>query len=88
MNLHLQFCLTTISLKKSNVHYTGGITPKRVTSGGGHLRGIASGPAMAEAFLKWGGPKPMTRFSSPTTRAGSGVARNIKRGEHNFHISF
>ena len=37
-------------------------------------------PAMAEAFLKWGGPKPMTRFSSPTTRAGCGVARNFKRG--------
>ena len=23
-------------------------------------------PAMAEAFLKWGGPKAMTRFPSPT----------------------
>ena len=39
---------------------------------------------MAEAFLKrggggGGGPKPTTRFSSPTTRAGSGVARNFKR---------
>ena len=31
-------------------------------------------PAMAEAFLKWGGgPKPMTRSS--TTKEGSGVAR-------------
>ena len=28
-----------------------------------------------------GGPKPMTRFSSLTTRAGSGVARHCKRGE-------
>ena len=37
-------------------------------------------PAMAEAFLKWGGPKLMIRFSSPTTRAGSVVARNFKRG--------
>ena len=35
---------------------------------------------MAEAFLKWAGPKPMNRFSSPTTRGGSGVARNFKRG--------
>ena len=25
--------------------------------------------AMAEAFLKWGDPKPMTRCSSPTTWA-------------------
>ena len=37
--------------------------------------------AMAEAFLKWGGPKPMTIISSPTTRAGSGVARHFKGGE-------
>ena len=43
--------------------------------------------AMAEAFLKWGGPKPMTRFSSSTTEDGSGIARNLKkRGGHNFHI--
>ena len=37
---------------------------------------------MAEAFLKWGSPKPMTRFSLSTTKDGSGVARNfIKGGE-------
>ena len=31
----------------------------------------------------------MTRFSSPTTRAGSGVVRNFKGGRgHNFHIFF
>ena len=31
----------------------------------------------------------MTRFFSPTTRAGSGVARNFKKGvKHNFHIFF
>ena len=28
---------------KSNLHYTRGITPKRVTSGGAHLRGLAPG---------------------------------------------
>ena len=37
-------------------------------------------PAMAETFLKWGCLKPVTKFSSPTTRAGSGVARNFERG--------
>ena len=52
---------------------------------------MASGSAMVEAFLKWrgGGPKPMSRFSSPTTQTGSGVARNFKRrggGSHNFHV--
>ena len=35
---------------------------------------------MAEAFLKWGGPKPVNRFSSPIIKAGSGVARNLKKG--------
>ena len=48
---------------------------------------IGSTAAIAEAFLKWGGAKPMTRFSSPTTKAGCGVARKFKRGTgHNFHI--
>ena len=32
-----------IEIKKSNLHYTRGITPKRVTSGGAHLRGLAPG---------------------------------------------
>ena len=31
------------SKKKSNLHYTRAITPKRVTSGGAHLRRLASG---------------------------------------------
>ena len=39
------------------------------------------------SIAKVGGPKPMTRFFSPTTRAGSSVAKNFKRG-HNFHIFF
>ena len=38
------------------------------------------------SISKVGGPKPMTRFSSSTTKDGSGVARNYKRGGHNFHI--
>ena len=28
-------------MKKSNLHYTRGITPKRVTSGGSDFRGVA-----------------------------------------------
>ena len=44
-------------------------------------------PAMAEAFLKWGGLKPMTRFSSSATKDGSGEARNCKKGGgQNFYI--
>ena len=33
---------------KSNLHYTCGITPKRVTSGGVHLRGLAPGQHSSE----------------------------------------
>ena len=40
-------CLTTydfyMSNKKSNLRYTRGITPKRVTTGGDHLRGLVPG---------------------------------------------
>ena len=32
-----------ITNQKLNLHYTGGITPKRVTSGGARLRGLAPG---------------------------------------------
>ena len=32
-------------VNKSNLHYTRGITPKRVTSSGAHLRGFAPGAA-------------------------------------------
>ena len=44
--------------------------------------------AMAEAFPKWGGRKPMTRFSSSTTKDGSGVARNFKRGGGAYFLIF
>ena len=36
------------SNQKSNLHYTRGITPKRVTSGGTHLRGLAPGRHSSE----------------------------------------
>ena len=34
--------------KTSNLHYTRDITPKRVTSGGAHLRGAGLGPHNSE----------------------------------------
>ena len=34
--------------KKSNLRYTRRNTPKRVTSGGAHFRGAASGPRSSE----------------------------------------
>ena len=33
---------------KTNLHYSRGIAPKRVTSGGAHLRGLASGQHSSE----------------------------------------
>ena len=38
--------------KKSNLHYTRGITPERVTSGGAHLRGLASEQHSSEETLQ------------------------------------
>ena len=32
-----------LTVSKSHLHYTRGSTPKRVTSGGAHLRGLAPG---------------------------------------------
>ena len=42
----------TFTLKKSNLHYTRGITPKRVTSGRAHLRGLAPGLHSSEETLQ------------------------------------
>ena len=39
---------------KSNLHYTSGITPKRVTSGEAHLRGLAPGlHSSEETSQRW-----------------------------------
>ena len=38
---------------KSNLHYTRGITPKHVTSGGVHFRGLAPGQHSSEKTSQW-----------------------------------
>ena len=41
-------------LKKNNLYCIRGITPKRVTSGGAHLRGLAPGQhSSEETSLRW-----------------------------------
>ena len=40
------------------------------------------------SISKVGGPKINDQIFSPTTRVGSGVARNFKRGKQSFHILF
>ena len=43
-----------ISKLKSNLHYTRRVTPKRVTSGGAHLRGLAPGQhSTEETSQRW-----------------------------------
>ena len=37
---------------KSNLHYIRGITPKRVTSDGAHLRGLAPGQRSSEEMTQ------------------------------------
>ena len=47
----LQVYLKRLELKNSNLLNTRGITPKRVTSGGVHLRGLAPGQHSSEETL-------------------------------------
>ena len=45
-----------VNVKKSNLHYTPGITPTRVPSGGAHLRGLAPGQhCFEETSQRWRG---------------------------------
>ena len=39
---------TLLTISESNLHYTRGITPMRVTSSGAHLRGLAPGLLSSE----------------------------------------
>ena len=43
----------TMKKSKLNLHYTRGIMPKRVTSGGAHLRGLAPGLHSSEETSQW-----------------------------------
>ena len=56
------FC-SHVGLPKSNLHYTRGITPKRVTSGGAHFRCLAPGQHSSEEISqRWravGDPVPI-----------------------------
>ena len=47
-----------------------------------YKRGVRAEASDGGSISKMGGgeAKPMTRFFSPTIRAGSGVARNLKKG--------
>ena len=68
---------------KSNLHYTRGITPKRVTSGGAHFRCLASGQHSSEVTSqRWravGDPVydlTDSGFEPQTSRMDSNVSKN------------
>ena len=44
---------SSMSKIKSNPYYTRGITPKRATSGGAHLRDLAPGRHSSEESSQW-----------------------------------
>ena len=49
---YFRFCFCS-HVSKSNLHYTRGITPKRVTSGEVHLRCLAPGQHSSEGISQW-----------------------------------
>ena len=55
MNFREERALYKCAIRKnSNFYYTYGITPKRVTSGGAHLRGLAPGQySFEETSERW-----------------------------------
>ena len=47
-------CSHDLMIRKSNFHYTRGITPKRMTSGGVHIRGLVPGQHSSdETSQRW-----------------------------------
>ena len=54
--LSVSLIALTNEKKKSNLHYTRDITPKRVPSGGAHLRGLVPGQhSSEETSQRWRG---------------------------------
>ena len=51
--LYSTVAITTHFCIKLNLYYTRDTTPKRVTSGGAHLRGLASGLHSSEVTSQW-----------------------------------
>ena len=71
-NFQLKFKITCsenkcfVNKPKKYLHYTGGITPKRVTNGGVRLRGLAPGQHSSEELTqRW---RHCFRFDRPGNR--------------------
>ena len=62
----INFCQADLTKKIINLHYARGITPKRVTSGGGHFCGLAPGQhSFKETSQRW---RDCVRFHQPGNR--------------------
>ena len=48
VGVYLVILLSVMSNQKSNLHYSRGMTPKHLTSGGAHHRGLAPGQHSSE----------------------------------------
>ena len=63
---------------KSNLHYTRGITPKRVTSGGAHLRSLAPGQhSSEETSQRWQADLTDPGFETQTSSTDSVCAKQL-----------
>ena len=62
---YYEFCFCS-HVPKSNLHYTRGITPKRVTSGGAHFRCLAPGQRSSqEISQRWRAVGETTDLTGP-----------------------
>ena len=65
-------------MKKSNLHYTRGITLKRVTSGGVHLRGLALRRHRSDFMSDLTSPVIELKISSTDSDVLNHYARDVK----------
>ena len=66
LTLHSNVLATNGLTNTSNLHYARMITPKRVTSGGVHLRGLAPGQHSSEKTPQRGKPLATQCWFQPT----------------------
>ena len=96
------FWIKVFGLKsKSNLHYTRRFTPKRVTSGGAHPRGLAPGQHSSEETWQWwqadsatvliwqardSNPKPPARLACALSNWANGLEKKCSNHIFKFHF--
>ena len=87
--MHTVIILSTVpafNCIKSNLHYTRSITPKRVTSCGAHLRGLAPGLHSSEETFALTGPgiEPQTSRTDSVRFAAELTAGLSLKGKYRY----